>query len=137
MSIKNTDDVTIMSIIPVDTSVNTLKERRMDSVGASREKSYKAMADGLTATKVIALDKFGTTAEEPDHAMRLKSAELIARINGDLKPETLMDQRSVIVNTNGMTPQMMSDMLEMIRGVRTQLNFLKESGSQTGEIIDV
>lgn len=133
--IVNTEDVTVMSIVPVDTSISTNKEHRMEKAGASREKSYKAMADGLTATKVIALDKFGTTSEEPDHAMRLKSAELIARINGDLKPDVAVDNRTI--NVGPVDAGFAREMIEMIKGIKTQLLGLKESGSQTGEIIDV
>lgn len=125
-----------MTNLPAEASL-TRKELALNKAGATREAGAKAIAEALHATKIIQLDKFGTTAEEPDHAMRLKAEELRARYVGDLKPDNSPVTNVAVVNTTGVTPSMIQGMIDMISSVDFQLRGLKASGSQTGEIIDV
>lgn len=110
----------------------TTKEQAMQAVGATREASYKAIVAGLSSKK-LTVDKNGDEHWEEDTTNRLRSAELIARMNGDLRPETMVDNRSVTINAGGMS----SELLEMVKDVKEQLGRLKVSGHQTGEIIDI
>ncbi len=112
------------------------KDLAMINAGATREASYKAIVSGLTCQKMT-VDKFGEEHWEPDTTNQLRSAEIISRMNGDLKPDTLVDNRSVTVNTNGVSSAELREFMDMIGSVKQQLLGLKDSGSQTGEIIDI
>lgn len=112
------------------------KELALNKAGATREAGAKAIAEALGATKVVVVDKFGSTTEEPDHLVRLKAEEMRARYVGDLK-EISVDNRTVNINTTGVSVEAVKDIINMIASVKLQLDGLRESGSQTGEIIDI
>lgn len=112
------------------------KELALTKAGATREASYKTMVDGLSAT-TLTIDKYGDEHEHPDHNVRLKSAELISRLNGDLKTETTIDNRSVTINTDGVSTEIIKGMMAMVEDVKNQLDALRVNGRQTGDIIDV
>jgi hypothetical protein len=79
----------------------------------------------LTANDVI-LDKFGGEHEVPNHSVRLKAAETIARMNGDIKPDG-----SVTVTTNNIS--ITATEFEAIVAKYGAPKILRQSG----EIIDV
>lgn len=112
------------------------KEVALQKAGATREASYKAIVAGLTCQKMT-LDKFGEEHWEADTTNQLRSAEIIARMNGDLRPDTLVDNRQVNVTLGGVSTEILTGMLEMVADVKKQLAGLKGSGHQTGEIIDI
>ncbi len=103
----------------------TNKETRMEKAGASREASYKVLAASLTANDIV-LDKFGGEHEVPNHPVRLKAAETIARMNGDIKPDG-----SVTVTTNNIS--ITAAEFEAIVAKYGAPKILRQSG----EIIDV
>lgn len=73
------------NVIVLDTNSSmTKKEIAMERAGAGRKVAYQALAEACTATK-ITIDKYGEEHTEPDTANRLRAAELISRMNGDLK----------------------------------------------------
>lgn len=110
------------------------KELALEKAGATREVAYKTMVDGLEAESMT-VDKFGDEHMTPDHSSRLKAAELISRLNGDLKTETIVDNRTV--NISGVGAESIGVLLHMVKDVAEQLRALRSSGQQTGEIIDV
>lgn len=110
------------------------KELALSKAGATRDIAYKAMVEALSAETMV-LDKFGGEHLTPDHSSRLKSAELISKLNGDLKTETTIDNRTV--NINGLNTEAVTSLLHMVKDVASQLQALRTSGQQTGEIIDV
>lgn len=110
------------------------KELALKTTGATREVAYRAMVAGLEA-KSMTVDKFGEEHFCEDHSARLKAAELISRLNGDLKTDVVVDNRQVTVT--GVGAEAMAELVEMVRGVSLQLEALREGGQQTGEIIDV
>lgn len=116
-----------MSALP-DTKLLILEKQ-----GATREASYKAIASGLSATKMT-VDKFGDEHFEEDHASRLRAAELISKLNGDLKTETVVDNRQVHIN---ISPKDVIALTEMVKQVRGEILSLRTDGRQTGEIIDI
>lgn len=104
----------------VDTKIKV-----MISAGATREKSWVAVAKALNATKMT-VDKHGEEHVEEDHTVRLRAAELIARATGDIKPDGAI---SVISNTITITAAEFKNLLEADRKTRP--------AGQSGEIIDV
>lgn len=126
---------TIDPVEAIDTPlVETKKDLAMHKAGASREASYKAMAEGLKARRV-SVQKDGSTVDEPDHMTRLKAAEMIARVNGDMKQsEVTVDNRKV--NITGVPSEMVTSLLAMVSDVKAQIEGLRSSGRQTGDIID-
>lgn len=101
------------------------KIEMMDEAGASRAASYRVLAESLTAYDVV-LDKFGGEHEVPNHGARLKAAETIARMNGDIKPS---GEISIVQNTINITDERLEELM-------------KEYGKprilrQSGEVIDV
>ena len=113
--------------------VTSKKELALAKAGATREASYKAMVDGLTS-KRMTVDKFGDEHWEDDTTNRLKSAELISRLNGDLKESPTVDNRSVVINVGA---DALAVLMEMGQDIKRQLDALPTSGQQTGEIIDI
>ena len=103
----------------------TNKETRMEKAGASREASYRVLAESLTANDTV-LDKFGGEHEVPNHGVRLKAAETIARMNGDIKPDG-----AVTVTTNNISITVAE--FERIVAQYGKPKILRHSG----EIIDV
>lgn len=112
------------------------KEIALKKSGATREASYKTMVNALEANTLI-IDKYGEKHLTPDHTSRLKAAELISRLNGDLKTDTTIDNRTVTINTNGIGEQIIKGMMDMVADVTAQLKDLRMNGKQTGEIIDL
>lgn len=106
------------------------KETVMEKSGATREKSWIAVADGLGATKMI-VDKFGDEHIEVDHSIRLRAAELIARAVGDIKPDGSITNNIALLPT--ISPDDMAALVAMVKaqGMRDR------SIEQTGEVIDV
>lgn len=117
-----------MELQPLET-----KSTQLEKSGATREASYKAIVGGLTATKMT-VDKFGIEHIEDDHTSRLRAAEMIARLNGDLKTDTVIDNRQVTITIG---KEDLVPLIDMVKDVNKQLLQLKDSGRQTGEIIDV
>lgn len=110
------------------------KELALERAGATRDIAYKTMVAGLDAESMT-VDKFGLEHTTPDHSSRLKAAELISRLNGDLKNETVVDNRTV--NINSIDTEAFTSLLHMVKDVASQLQALRTSGQQTGEIIDI
>lgn len=115
-------------------STTDKKESAMIAAGATREAAYGAVVRGLTAKKLI-LDKMGDEHYEEDTTNQLRSAEIISRMNGDLRPETVVDNR--VVNISGVPNDVVSGLLHMVKDVADQLRSLRVSGRQTGEIIEI
>ncbi len=122
----------IMSI--PSTEILPKKEQALIKAGATREVSYKTMVAALDAESMT-VDKFGSEHMTPDHSSRLKAAELISRLNGDLKTETVIDNR--VVNISGVSTEVVEGLLHMVKDVADQLRALRDNGCQTGEIIDL
>lgn len=114
--------------------VLTKKELALQSAGATREIAYKKMVEALEAN-TMTLDKFGEEHFAADHSSRLKAAELISKLNGDLKTETVIDNRTL--NMSCIPTEVVEGLLHMVKDVATQLQALRTSGQQTGEIIDI
>jgi hypothetical protein len=116
------------------TGVLTKKESALVRAGATREVAYKTMVAGLEAESMT-VDKFGDEHMTPDHSSRLKAAELISRLNGDLKDSPTVDARQITIN--GISGEAVETLLHMVSDVSKQLSALRTSGQQTGEIIDI
>lgn len=114
--------------------VTNKKEIALEKAGATRDVSYKTMVNALEAESMT-VDKYGTEHMTPDHSSRLKAAELISRLNGDLKTDTVIDNR--VVNISGISTEVMTGLLHMVKDVADQLRSLRSNGCQTGEILDI
>ena len=110
------------------------KELALEKAGATREVAYNTMVSALSAESMT-VDKFGDEHMTPDHGSRLKAAELISRLNGDLKTDVVVDSR--VVTVTGVPASVLGDLLHMVKDVSVQLRALRGSGQQTGEVIDV
>lgn len=108
----------------------------MAKSGATREAAYTALVRGLTAKKMT-IDKYGDEHIEEDTANQIRSAEIISRMNGDMKADIAIDNRRVSINMVGINKEMLQGLITMATDVKKQLESLKSSGYQTGEIIDV
>lgn len=123
----------IMNDITIDEPVGK-KEIALSKAGATREVSYKTMVEALKAESMT-VDKFGDEHMTADHSSRLKAAELISRLNGDLKTDVTVDNR--VVNISGVGKEALETLLHMVKDVAEQLRGLRAGGQQTGEIIDI
>ncbi len=113
----------------------TPKEIRMEKAGATREAAYKAVVDGLSA-EVMTLDKYGAEHTAPDNSTRIRSAEMILKMRGDIKPENSVDAR--VYNTQiNITPEELKVFSGIVNSMKEEIKNLRGSGRQTGEIIDV
>lgn len=126
-------------LTPVETlekSVETSDKKTvaLTKAGATREIAYTTMVNALTAESMT-VDKMGDEHFTPDHQSRLKAAELISRLNGDLRTDVVVDNR--VVNISGVSTEVVTGLLHMVKDVADQLRGLKAGGQQTGEIIDV
>lgn len=110
------------TIIPIDS-----KHYVMESVGATRERSWKAVAEALDATKLI-VDKFGEEHVEIDHTIRLRAAELIGKATGDIKADNTVTTN--IQNVAVLNPDTAEKIIKVLSKGRGNIG-------QTGEIIDV
>jgi len=97
----------------------------MTTAGATREKSWEAIAGALEATKMT-LDKFGEEHIEPDHNTRLRAAELIAKATGDIKPDGAVTNNVVTIGISA----------DEFKALLLSAGKVSDSG-QSGEIIDV
>lgn len=118
----------------VETEPLTRKEVALVKAGATREVAYKSFVEALGA-ETMSLDKFGDEHFAPDHSTRIRAAEMISKLNGDLKAETVVDNR--VVNISGVNAEALGGLVQMVSDVKLQLESLRESGRQTGEILDV
>lgn len=109
------------------------KELALQKAGATREVAYAVMVKGLTAKKMT-VDKFGEEHWEEDTTNQLKASEMVSRLNGDLRNETTSVGTVVNISVDATAVQ---GLMAMVSDVSAQLASLRESGRQTGEIIDV
>lgn len=123
-----------MDIIPKETEQFSAKDLRMEKSGATRELAYRTIVEACTA-ETMTLDKFGDEHFAPDHSTRVRAAEMIAKMRGDIRPEVVVDNRQVTVT--GVPSDVVAALVELARDVASQLKALSTSGRQTGEIIDV
>lgn len=130
------ETLTKKEISPLSPNIETLtkKEVSLIEAGATRKAAYEAMVSALNA-KTIALDKFGGEHESPDHATRIRAAEMISKLHGDLK-ENVVDNRVVNVALN-VTAGELATFCDMVKDVQEQLANLSTNGKQTGEVIDI
>ena len=111
------------------------KEIALNKAGATRERAYKAYVEALGAT-ITKYDREGDVlGVEPDFPTRIKAADSISRLNGDMKEGVLVDNRQINIGT--ITVESMSILINTVKDVNEQLRLLPISGQQTGEIIDV
>ena len=123
--------------IPIEnlpTEQLTPKEQRMESAGLTRQKAYGKLVE-MCEAQVMTLDKFGGEHVAPDNPTQLRAAEMILKMRGDIRPETVIDNR--VVNIAGIPAEVTKGLIEMVADVKAQLEKLQNSGQQTGEIIDV
>lgn len=109
------------------------KSLAMANAGATREAAYKAVVAGLTAQKMT-VDKFGEEHYEADTTNQLRAAEIISKLNGDIKNDTVIDNRQVHISVGKAD---LEPLLAIVENVNKQLSSLRSSGRQTGEIIDI
>lgn len=74
-----------------DVAIDT-KDSDLLTSGATRPAYLKVLVDALQSNKII-VDKYGREHVEEDTPNRLKAAEVIARLLGDLKAENIVDNR--------------------------------------------
>ena len=117
-----------LQVLPTDK-----KSSALIKTGATREKAYSTMVEALGAESVQ-LDKFGDEHTSPDYQARLKAAELISKLHGDMK-ETSIGSLTVN-NVISISPEELRVFTDMVRSVRDELATLTTSGRQTGEVID-
>ena len=124
----------MVELIPTEASgVSTKKEKALVEAGATREIAYKTMVSALEAESMT-VDKFGDEHMTPDHSTRIRAAELISKLNGDLKDAPTVDNRVVNIT---ITPSDLETFTSIVAGVKEEIRGLRDSGRQTGEIIDV
>lgn len=112
--------------------VEVRKEIALSRAGATREVAYKAIVEGLNSETMV-LDKFGNEHYTPDTTSRLRAAEMISKLNGDLKNDGATTQVSINI---GATPDEIKALIDMADDVKRQVASLRTSGRQTGDIID-
>lgn len=112
-------------------AVGGKKEVALKKAGATREAAYKVMVEALGAETLV-VDKFGDEHRAEDHGARLKAAEMISKLNGDMK-EVVVDNRTYNTLIQA-TPEEIKVFMEMVEDVRGQLERLESSGHQTGEV---
>ena len=111
----------------------SLKERRMELAGATREAAYKALVEGLKS-EVMVLDKFGGEHLTPDTNARLRASELILKMRGDIRAENVVENKVINITIDQVR---FDSMINWVKDMNFQLKELKTSGQQTGEIIDI
>ena len=126
-------DITPSLIDPFESNLSK-KEISLLEAGATRKRAYDAMVSALDAQS-MSIDKYGEEHFTDDHATRLRAAELISKLHGDLK-ENEVDNRVVNIAMQ-ISPDELKVFMEMVSDVQKQLADLASSGKQTGEVIDV
>ena len=102
----------------------------MERAGATRERSWRAVAEALVAEK-ITVDKFGDEHVEPDHNTRLRAAEMIAKATGDIRADT-----GGVTNTQiniSCSKEEVNNLLTFMQSTKARESAIEQSG----EIIDV
>ena len=112
----------------------TTKEQKLEAAGLTRESAYIKIAK-LQSAQVMTLDKFGGEHFADDNPTQLRATEMQLKMIGDIRPETVIDNR--VVNISGISNDVVTGLLHMVKDVADQLRALKVDGRQTGEIIDV
>lgn len=110
------------------------KDIALAKAGATRELAYRTLVDACSAT-TVRYDRDGDCiGEQPDYATRVKAAESISRLNGDLKetPLVVIDHKTINISDEAF-----GQLLHMVKDVSVQLVALRTNGQQTGEIIDI
>ena len=116
----------------IESEKSSKKEFSLQKAGATREVAYKAMVEALGAES-MSLDKFGDEHMSPDHGARLRAAEMISKLHGDMK-EVVVDNRTYNTMIQA-SPEEMGVFIEMVKDVQGQLERLTRSGHQTGEVV--
>lgn len=120
--------------ISVDSEKLTKKQIALNTAGATRELAYKTYVEAATSAVIVKYDRDGEClGEQIDYATRIKAADSISRLNGDMKDEVAIGGTVIINIGSGAIEQL----LHMVKDVSEQLRALKVDGRQTGEIIDV
>jgi hypothetical protein len=114
--------------------ITSKKELSLIAAGATRKVAYEAMVAALDAESMT-VDKYGEEHMTADHSTRIRAAEMISKLHGDLK-ENLVDNRVVNIAMS-ISPDELKTFMEMVGDVQKQLADLASSGKQTGEVIDV
>lgn len=110
------------------------KDQAMEKAGATREVAYRAYVEA-TKAELVHYDRYGDeVGREPDHPTRIKAADSISRLNGDMKDQLVAQPTSLTIN---ITSSELKTLMEMASDVKNQLSSLRTDGHQTGEIIDV
>jgi hypothetical protein len=110
------------------------KELALEKSGASRELAYNKIV-AMTKAQVMTLDKFGGEHFAEDNNAQLRASEMILKLNGDLK-DTLVDNR-VYNNTVNVSAAELAVFTDIVKAMNEEIKGLRNSGRQTGEIIDI
>lgn len=121
------------SMVSVIDSKTDKKLLALERAGATREAAYRTMVEALNA-EVMTIDKFGDEHTAPDHGARIRAAEMISKLHGDMK-EVVVDNRTynTVIQASAEEVGMF---MKMLGGVKEQLEKLRVSGRQTGEVVD-
>lgn len=110
------------------------KDLALKTAGATRELAYKTLVEACQAT-IIKYDRDGEyLGEQADYATRVKAAESISRLNGDLREQVMVGANVTVINIGS---DALQGLMIMVKDVAEQLSALRTSGQQTGEIIDI
>lgn len=110
----------------------SIKENALAKAGATRELAYRTYVEATKAT-ITRYDKYGEfLGEEPDHSTRVRAADSISRLNGDLKEEVgVAGNINVVINIGASA---LKELVDLVRDVNDQLS--RNDGKQSGAIID-
>lgn len=111
------------------------KQEALENSGATRERAYKTMVEGLTSVITI-IDKLGEEHSMPDTSNRLKSAEMIARLYGDMKNDNVVETKTVELRVSGSVSEL-AELIRITQEVKEDIATRYGRGGQTGEVIDV
>lgn len=111
------------------------KEVALQKAGATRELAYKTYVEA-TKAETVHYDRYGEeVGREPNHEVRVRAADSISRLNGDLKDTGTVGigtQVNIIVGKDEVL-----ELMKMVNTVKEEINGLRCNGRQTGEIIEV
>lgn len=117
-----------------EVEIFTSKELRMEDAGLTRESAYNKVLEMMNA-QIMTLDKFGEEHYSPDNSTQLRATEMVLKMRGEIRPDTVIDNR--VVNISGVTSESVTGLLNMVRSAADRIYSMKTNGRQTGEIIDV
>lgn len=113
------------------------KSVALQKAGVTTEKVISSLSEHLVATvHTTVYDDMGraSSVEVPNYPVQEKAQEKLIRVMELVKPEV----GPVAVNINiGMSASEVKMLMEMASDVKSQLDSLRGSGKQTGEVIDV